>query len=209
MGMPDLSDKENVPNMPQGTVNNQNLEAPNNRTNDNVSNASIRSNLDLKKDIIRCRNMETKQRLVGHVRFRTSTTQLSTLGEYVERMLVGQNDIYYMIGRNVNHLSHSPYVRRFVTAGLEVLFLIDPILDEQVVKKLDFHFGRYRLVSIKTERLEVPQLANSQDRKKRQREALDEFLPLCKRLKSVYSEQIEKIVISTTVIFKPISLSTS
>jgi hypothetical protein len=56
------------------------------------------------------------------------------------------------------------------------------------------------LVSVNSEAIELPELSNQKsDRIKRKREALDEFMPLCKRLKSVYSHDFHKIVISNTV----------
>lgn len=200
MGMPDLSDKENNPNHPQGSALNQ-LEAPKNRNNDNRNStgASVRSIVEIKKEILQTADMETRRRLFELVRFRTSCQQMSSLREYVQRMVGGQADIYYMIGRSPQQLARSPFVRRVIEAGLEVIFMIDPILDEQVVKKLERHYDRFRLVSVNSEQLELPVLNNQLERKKRQREAIEEFLPLCKRLKSVYSEQIQKIVISNTV----------
>ena len=198
--MPDSSDKENIPNFPQGSDNNRNAAQP--------LNGSLRNQLQIKSEIMNSLHMDEKQRLAQLLEFRTSSHLRSTLGEYVRRMVAGQTDIYFMIGRNVNYLIHSPFVRRIVNAGLEVVYMIDPIVDGQVVRKLGKCYNHHRLVSVHTENLELPRLAgNVQQRKKRQREALDEFLPLCKRLKSVYPQQIKKIVISNTVnILFPIEL---
>lgn len=200
MGMPDLSDKENNPNLPQGSALNQ-LEVPKNRNNDNRNcvGGSVRSVVEIKKEILRTTDMDVRRQLFELVRFRTSRQQMSSLREYVQRMVEGQTDIYYMVGRSAQQLARSPFVRRVIEAGLEVIYMIDPILDEQVVKKLERQYDRFRLVSVNSEQLELPDLNNQLERKKRQREAIEEFLPLCKRLKFVYPEQIQKIVISNTV----------
>lgn len=83
---------------------------------------SIRSDSDIKKDIINNPDKETKKRLVDHIRFLTHTLkqQMLTLGKYVQRILVGQNVIYYAIGR-FDRLKDSDYVHRLEAAGLEVV----------------------------------------------------------------------------------------
>ena len=200
MGMPDVLDEGTTPGLPKEA--DQQLEVPKNKNDNRNTTAdpgSVRSVVDIKKEIINTDDETLKQRLFQNVRFRTSSKNMSSLREYVDRMVEGQFDIYYMVGRNLQQLNRSPFVRRFVEAGLEVIYMTDPTLDDQVVKKLGKRFDGFRLVSVHSELLELPQLRNQTDRKKRSREALDEFLPLCKRLKSVYPHQIERIVISNTV----------
>lgn len=160
----------------------------------------VLSNVEIKKRIVQAEDEELRSRLAQRLRFRTSSLNTSTLGEYVQRMVDEQNDIYYMVGRSPQQLARSPFVRRFVKAGFEVIYMTDPILDELTVKKMGRRYGKFRLVSVNSEAIELPELSNQKsDRIKRKREALDEFMPLCKRLKSVYSHEIHKIVISNTV----------
>lgn len=203
MGMPDFSDKENNPNLPRGSALNHQLEANKNRNNENRlgSASAVRSVVEIKKEILQSTDMDVRRQLIELVRFRTSCQQMSSLRDYVHRMIEGQEEIYYMVGRSFQQLSRSPFVRRVVEAGFEVILMIDPILDEQVVKKLERHYDCFRLVSVNSEQLELPGGHNRLlERNKRQRESLEEFLPLCKRLKTVYPDQIQKIVISNTVI---------
>lgn len=200
--MPEVLDQGITPGLPQGT-DGQQLEAPKDNLdnkNKSITAASVRSTVDIKKEIVYTEDEELRKRLAELVRFRTSSQNMSSLREYAGRMKPGQSEIYYMVGRSPQQLARSPFVRRFLEAGLEVIYMTDPILDDQVVKKLGKRFDRFRLVSVHSEQLKLPELNNQMDRKKRHREALDEFLPLCKRLKSVYPYQIEKIVISNTVI---------
>lgn len=205
MGMPDTSDKENNPNLPQESAINQ-LEVSKYRngggSDGNITSTSdrpTRSAVDTKKCILQTDDSDSRRRLVELLRFRTSCRQVSSLGEYVQRMAAGQTDIYYMTGRSPQQLSRSPFVRRVVNAGFEVIFMTDPILDDQVVKKLGKLYDVFQMVSVNSEQLELPVLNHPLEHRKRQREALEEFLPLCKRLKVVYSNQIQKIVISNTV----------
>ena len=160
--------------------------------------ASLRSTVEMKQTIISTVDIEVKQRFVEMLHFRTSSHPTSTLRDYVGRMANGQKDIYYMIGRSAQQLSRSSFVKRVVQAGLEVIYMTDPIMDNQLVKSLNHQYDHLHLVSVYSECLELPPL-NQFDRKRRHRKALDEFLPLCKRLKSVYPKDIQKIVISNTV----------
>lgn len=200
MGTPEAAEKQVDPVLPQSSATSDNQDTVDDSPERGPAAASIRSAVELKKKILLTEDKQSTLRLADHIRFRTSSQQMSTIREYIRRMGDGQQDIYYMVGRSPQQLSRSPFVRRFLNAGLEVIFMTDPILDDLVVKKLNRHYDRFRLISVKSEAIEVPLFANEKlNRLKRHREALDEFLPLCKRLKSVYPHQIQKIVISNTV----------
>ncbi|KAI9559384.1 hypothetical protein GHT06_016173 [Daphnia sinensis] len=201
MGMPEVAEKQNDPGLPQASVSCDNQDTVDDSPERSPATASLRSTVELKKKILQTEDKQLILRLADHIRFRTSSQQMSTIREYIRRMVNGQQDIYYMVGRSPQQLLQSPFVRRFLNAGLEVIFMTDPILDELVVKKLNKHYDHFRLISVKSEAIEVPLVGDEKlNRRKRHREALDEFLPLCKRLKSVYPHQIQKIVISNTLV---------
>jgi molecular chaperone HtpG len=198
MVLPEEVEKSVLPELPKESSEKQ-LNEPKARD------SPVRSNVEVKKNIVQIEDEELIRRLADKLRFRTSSQNMSTFGEYVQRMAEEQKDIYYMIGRSPQQLARTPFVRRFVNAGLEVIYMTDPILDDLMVKKMGRRYDGFRLVSVNSETIEVPELPSQKfDRIKRKREALDEFLPLCKRLKSVYSHQIHKIVISNTVILSEI-----
>ena len=185
-----------VPELPKESAANKQLAVP--KCDDGSE--PVRSNVEIKKTIVQTEDEELKRQLADRLKFRTSSQNMSTLGEYVQRMVEEQKYIYYMVGRNPQQLARSPFVRRFINAGLEVIYMTDPILDELIVRKLDKCYDGLGLVSVNSETIGLPNLSNQKvDRIKRKREALDEFMPLCKRLKSVYSHDIHKIVISNTV----------
>ncbi len=87
---------------------------------------------------------ENRERLAGVLLFESTKTeggQFTTLDEYVERMPVGQEEIYYLIGETREQLEHSPYLESFRAAGQEVLLLSDPV-DEFVVNALGEYKGK-------------------------------------------------------------------
>jgi molecular chaperone HtpG len=62
--------------------------------------------------------------------FRSSKTEgntMTTLGEYVERMVEGQNEIYYVLANDENAASQSPHLDAFNQRGIEVLYLVDVV----------------------------------------------------------------------------------
>jgi molecular chaperone HtpG len=63
------------------------------------------------------------------VRFKSTTTPdtWKSLDEYLEQMIPGQEQIYYILGDDVTSISRSPHLDYFQTHCLEVLTLTDPV----------------------------------------------------------------------------------
>ncbi len=53
--------------------------------------------------------------------------RLTGLDDYVSRMKEGQEEIYYILGENIDNLERSPQLEGFKSRGLEVLFFNDTI----------------------------------------------------------------------------------
>jgi molecular chaperone HtpG len=82
----------------------------------------------------------------------TEPGKLTDLAGYVERMPVGQKDVYYLLGENRELLEHSPHLESFKARGEEVLLLTEPI-DEFVVQALPEYKGK-RLKAVDRGRLD-------------------------------------------------------
>ncbi len=52
---------------------------------------------------------------------------LTSLADYVERMVRGQDDIYYILGDDFGSASRSPHLDAFRQRGIEVLYFTDPV----------------------------------------------------------------------------------
>ena len=56
-----------------------------------------------------------------------SDEALTTLADYVGRMVSGQKSIYYMTGESRKQIENSPHLEAFRAKGIEVLLLSDPV----------------------------------------------------------------------------------
>merc|ERR1712202_100911 len=126
-----------------------------------------------------------------------------SLKEYVDRMKEGQNDIFYITGESIAAVSSSPFIETLRKKGLEVLYMVDPI-DEYAVQQLKEYDGK-KLKSVTKEGLDL----DTEDEKKKTEELKAEFEPLCKLVKEVLGDKVEKVAVSTRIAESPCILVTS
>merc|ERR1712161_78907 len=110
------------------------------------------------------------------------------MGEYVDRMKEGQNDIYYITGESMTAVSSSPFLETLRKKGLEVLYMVDPV-DEYCVQQLKEFDGK-KLKSTTKEGLDL----EDEDEKKKLEEMKAEFEPLTKLMKEVLGDNVERIM---------------
>merc|ERR1712098_689711 len=146
-----------------------------------------------------------RNKLADLLRYQTSKSgdELISLKEYCDRMKEGQNDIYYVTGESVAQVSSSPFIETLRKKGLEVLYMVDPI-DEYAVQQLKEYDGK-KLKSVTKEGLDL----DTEDEKKKLEELKAEFEPLCKLMKEVLGDKVEKVVVGTRIVESPCLLVTS
>merc|ERR1712093_42335 len=146
-----------------------------------------------------------RAKLADLLRYQTSKSgdESISLKEYCDRMKEGQNDIYYMTGESVQGVSTSPFIESLRKKGYEVLYMVDPI-DEYAVQQLKEYDGK-KLKSVTKEGLDL----DSEDEKKKTEELKAEFEPLCKLMKEVLGDKVEKVCIGTRITDSPCVLVTS
>jgi molecular chaperone HtpG len=127
----------------------------------------------------------------------------TSFDDYIARMADGQEDIYYVTGESKKALESSPFLERLKRKGLECLFMVDPI-DEYAVQQLKEYDGK-KLVSATKEGL---QLAESEDEKKAFEEKKAATEGLCKLIKEVLDDKVEKVVVSNRLEQAPCVLVT-
>lgn len=146
-----------------------------------------------------------RTKIADLLRFHTSKSgeDLISFKEYIQRMKEGQKDIYYITGESRAQVANSPFLEALKKRGLEVLYLVDPI-DEYMVQQLKDYDGK-KLKSCSKEGLD---LEETEDEKKRQEEEKARFEPLCKLMKDVLGDKVEKVVVSNRIDESPCVLVT-
>merc|ERR1712004_614507 len=141
-----------------------------------------------------------RTKIADLLRFHTTKSgedQIS-LKEYIARMKEGQKGIYYITGESKASVAASPFLEGLKTRGYEVLYLVDPI-DEYMVQQMKEYDGK-KLVSCTKEGLD---LDDTEEEKKAKEE------PLCKLMKDVLGDKVEKCVVSHRIDESPCVLVTS
>jgi len=133
-----------------------------------------------------------------------SGSEWTSFKEYVGRMKKEQKAIYYITGESKQAVENAPFLEAFKKKGIEVLFMTDPI-DEYAVQQLK-EFEDKKLVSITKEGLELEQ---SDDEKKAKEEEKALFEPLCKKVKEIPGDKVEKVTLSDRIVESPCVLVTA
>uniref|UniRef100_A0A8C9X009 Heat shock protein 90, alpha (cytosolic), class A member 1, tandem duplicate 1 n=1 Tax=Sander lucioperca TaxID=283035 RepID=A0A8C9X009_SANLU len=149
---------------------------------------------------------QNKKRLSELLRYYTSASgdELVSLKDYVTRMKDNQKHIYYITGETKDQVANSAFVERLSKAGLEVIYMIEPI-DEYCVQQLKEFEGK-NLVSVTKEGLELPE---DEEEKKKQEEKKAQFENLCKIMKDILEKKVEKVTVSNRLVSSPCCIVTS
>merc|ERR1719386_594564 len=132
-----------------------------------------------------------------------SGDEMTSLKDYVTRMKENQSDIYYITGESKKAVENSPFIERLKKRGLEVLFMVDPI-DEYAVQQLKEYDG-HKLVCCTKEGLE---LEETEEEKKKKEEVKAQFEALCRLMKDILGDKVEKVVVSDRLVDSPCTLVT-
>jgi len=127
---------------------------------------------------------------------------VTSLDDYISRMPSEQTDIYYVTGESKKIVESSPF-EKLKKKGYEVLYMIDPI-DEYAVQQLKEYESK-KLVCATKEGLK---LSESEDEKKSFEEQKAATEGLCKLIKEVLDDKVEKVVVSNRLENAPCVLVT-
>merc|ERR1719461_149650 len=132
-----------------------------------------------------------------------SGDKMVSLKDYVENMKEDQKFIYYITGESKSAVENSPFLEQLKKRNLEVIYLTDPI-DEYAVQQLKDYQGKTLACATK----EGLDLGLTEEEKKAQEEEKASFEGLCKKVKDILGNKVEKVVISDRMVNSPCSLVT-
>merc|ERR1711971_1082245 len=132
-----------------------------------------------------------------------SGDEMTSLEDYVSRMDDKQPGIYYVTGESKRSVETSPFLERLKKKGYEVIYMVDPI-DEYCVQQLKEYEGK-KLISATKEGLKFDE---DDEEKKAFEEAKKKTEGLCKLVKEVLDDKVEKVVISNRLADSPCCLVT-
>uniref|UniRef100_A0A8B9JCE0 Heat shock protein 90, alpha (cytosolic), class A member 1, tandem duplicate 1 n=1 Tax=Astyanax mexicanus TaxID=7994 RepID=A0A8B9JCE0_ASTMX len=135
---------------------------------------------------------QNRKKLSELLRYYTSNSgdEMVSLKDYVSRMKDSQKHIYYITGETKDQVANSAFVERLRKAGLEVIYMIEPI-DEYCVQQLKEYDGKNLLSVTKEDELKT------------------KFENLCKIMKDILDKKIEKVTVSNRLVASPCCIVTS
>ena len=148
-----------------------------------------------------------RERIAGLLRFATSSStgeaQTVSLDHYLERMVEGQEQIYYITADTLPAARHSPHLEVFRQKGIEVLLLTDRV-DEWLVSHLADYKGK-ALQSVAKGDLDLGKLAGEEAKAQRE-EAAKRHGDLLARMKAVLGEAAKDVRVSDRLTESPACL---
>merc|ERR1712070_1134365 len=132
-----------------------------------------------------------------------SGEDMTSLDDYISRMTDEQKGIYYVTGESKKSVENSPFLEKLKKKGYEVLYMVDPI-DEYAVQQLKEYEGK-KLLSATKEGLAMQE---TDDEKKAFEEEKAKTEGLCKLMKEVLDDKVDKVVVSSRLADSPCVLVT-
>jgi len=148
---------------------------------------------------------QNRAKLAEFLRFHSSKVEdMTSLKDYVTRMKENQKSVYYITGESKKVVESSPFLEVLKKKGFEVLYMTEPI-DEYMVQQLKEFDGK-KLVSITKEGLKLED--EDEEEKKKFEQSKKENENLCKVIKEILGDKVEKVEISNRILESPCCLVT-
>jgi len=146
-----------------------------------------------------------RKKLADLLRYRTtkSNDELTSLKDYVSRMKENQPGIYYITGESIQAVERSPFIEKLKKKGYEVIFMTDP-MDEYCVQQLKDYDDKKLICATK----EGLKMEEDEEEKKAFEEAKAKTEGLCKLIKEILEDKVEKVVVSNRLAQSPCVLVT-
>jgi len=149
---------------------------------------------------------QNRTKLAEFLRYHSTKSgeEMTSFKEYLGRMKEGQKDIYFITGESKKAVENSPFLEKLKKKGFEVLYMTEPI-DEYAMQQLKEFEGK-KLVNITKEGLSLDE---TEEEKKKFEEQKAQYENLCKAIKDVLGDKVEKVQLSPRIVNTPCVLVTS
>ena len=146
-----------------------------------------------------------RNKIAKLLRYHTTKSgdEMCSLDDIVGRMTDAQPGIYYVTGESKRSVENSPFLEKLKKKGYEVVYMVDPI-DEYCVQQLKECEGK-KLISATKEGLAMEE---DEEEKKAFEEAKAKSEALCKLMKEVLDDKVEKVNVSNRLADSPCCLVT-
>ena len=160
---------------------------------------------NLKLGIIHLEGSTNRAKVAKLLRYHSTKSgdEQTSLDDYVSRMSEDQKGIYYVTGESKKAVETSPFLEKLKKKGMEVLYMVDPV-DEYAVQQLKEYEGK-KLICATKEGLD---LGEDEEEKKKFEEEKAASEGLCKLMKEVLDDKVDKVVVSPRLADSPCVLVT-
>ena len=143
-----------------------------------------------------------RDKLSKLLRYETSKSEGKkiSLTEYVNRMKENQKDIYVIIGESKQSIENSPLLEQLKKRDFEIIYMDEPI-DEYMLNVIK-EFEGQKLVDVSRTGLNLL----DEDEKKSEEELKEKFKDLCKSVKEVLGDSIDRVEITSRLDETPCAL---
>jgi len=148
---------------------------------------------------------QNRAKMAEYLRYHSTKSgeEMTSFKDYITRMKEGQKDIFYITGESKKQLENSPFLEKLKKKGYEVLYMTEPI-DEYAMQQLkEFDGKKFNCIS-----KEGLKLDESEEEKKKKEEQKAQFENLCKVVKEILGDKVEKVVLSDRIVNSPCVLVT-
>ncbi len=143
---------------------------------------------------------ETHEAILGCSSFASThdSAALTTLSDYVSRMVEGQESIYVLTGESRTAIENSPHLEAFKAKGIEVLLLTDPV--DEIWVDLGITFEGKKFQSVARGQVDLPGAdASSEEAEQRGKD----FEALLAYMKTQLADHVKDVRLSTRLTTSP------
>lgn len=131
---------------------------------------------------------------------------LTSLEEYVARMVEGQEHIYYLSAPSVEAAKNSPQLEAFRARGVEVLFMTDAIDEFWLPMQNDFKQKKFKSVTRGDAELSKIKKLDGDDKAEDKAEDKNATENLLARMKEILSLEVKDVQLSERLVDSPVCL---